>query len=141
MNKYTNRAKIISNLKSITKGRNVIYISPANSFSHEIAKSVIFYLLKKGYSLDSAIYLTETIANDIKGIESEISKQVKLNKLKPKKNKNLILTEPVIGNDKVDLILADDLACIEIDYKHKTGKSKIKRLEDKGFRVKIVSFI
>ena len=136
-NKYENRTKVINHLNSKAKSRNVIYISPANSTIHELAKSIVFYYLKKGYEYDSVILqnLLDCIKDELKEIDNQFKAHIKGYGLKPKEKSRLILVEPEIGNDKIDLILADEKLLIELDYKHATSEEKIKRLEAKGFKV------
>ena len=140
MNKYKNRTEIINHLNNKTKNRNVVYISTANSLSHELTKTIIFYYLKKGYKYDSVIIenLLECINSELKEIDAQFKSHVKAYGLKPKEKSRLILVESEIDCDKIDLILADEKLLIEIDYKHLTSDEKIKRLEAKGFKVDII---
>lgn len=136
-NKYISRQEVINQLKNLLKTKNVLFISPTNSLVHELAKTIMFYYLKKGYEVneDEMDILFENLGPELKTIDLAFRNYIKGFGIKKVKGDRLILTEAEIGNDKIDIVLADEKLCIEIDYKHPTSKDKIKRLERKGFKV------
>lgn len=137
---FKNRTEVINHLTNKSKNRNVLYISPANSIIHEVSKTIVFYYLKKGYEYDSDIIqnLLDCIKPELEEIDKQFKNHIKGYGLKPKEKSRLILVEPEMGCDKIDLILADEKLLIELDYKHLTGEDKIKRLEAKGFKVEVL---
>ena len=139
MDKQKNRTEVINHLTNKSKARNVLYISSQNSIIHELTKTIIFYYLKKGYRYDSVIVenLLTCINSELKEIDKQFKNHVKGYGLKPEEKSRLILVEPEMDNDKIDLILADEKLLIELDYKHLTSEEKIERLKSKGFKIDI----
>ena len=134
-----NRKEVLNVLKNPAKARNVIYISPRNTLTHELAKTTFFYYLKKGYSADNIEYLFNyLISKKLVELENEITEMINRFKFKRKYGELLLLTEAELDRYKVDLLIADTKRVIEFDHKHKTRLRKYKKLKEL-FDVSVIS--
>jgi len=137
METQSNRTKVINALNTKTKCRNVLYASVTNSLTHEMVKFIVFYYLRKGYSIE---FIESALSDNLNYTDiSSFEEKMKISLGKPSEVCKLILTESEIGCDKIDIVDADNRQLIEIDYKHKTSSEKIKRLKSKGFRINIIN--
>lgn len=139
VSRIQNRKEVLNLLKNPAKARNVIYISHHNSIAHELAKTIFFYLLKKGYTAENIEFLFDRfLSKELINLQNKINQALEDYNFKHNYQDILLLTEAEVGRFKIDLLIADTKHAIEIDHMHKTKLYKYNRLRDL-FKVSIVN--